>query len=152
MSTHIIRQNTLAIDLHNLISILDIEDVHYLIQQNFPATVDNLLSLSVDSYKRQIYVKTISAHVAERFLNYCGGSIDYQQNNTIYKLTVSMAEDDFIPVNVATVPYECTNEHLRHFFAQYGDIARIVQLSHAKHLLFPIDSGRRLVVFKNNTS
>ena len=148
MSQQIIRRNTLSVDLHQLHILPLIEEVHVLIQSQLPATVDNLLHLSLDTYKRQIYLKTISPLVAEKFLHHCGGYIDYVSHTGTYKLPVTLVEDDYITVTVATVPYECTNEQLKAFFAQYGDIARIVQLNHAKHLIFPIDSGRRLVVYK----
>jgi hypothetical protein len=148
MSTQIVRQNTLYIDMHQIPVLPQVEDVHVLIANTLPATVDNIMSLYLDTYKKHIYLKTISALVAERFLNHCGGHIAYHVNDVTYKLPMKLVEDDYITVTVVNVPFECTNEQLKQYFSTYGEIARIVQLTHAKHLLFPVDSGRRLVIYK----
>ena len=94
------------------------------------------------------FIKTISASVAEKFLTHCGGAISYTYDGVDYQLLVKLVEDDFVTVTVVNVPYECTGEQIRQYFSQYGEIARVVSLKHAPHLLFPIDSGRRLVVYK----
>ena len=148
MSQPIIRKNTISVDLHGLNHTPEIADIHVLIQNSLPATVDNIVSLALDTYKKCIYIKTISALVAEKFINYCEGHIAYVYDHVTYTLPVRLVEDDYISVHVATVPYECSNEQLKHFFSQFGEIARVVQLNHAKHLIFPVDSGRRLVVYK----
>ena len=148
MSTHIIRQNTVYIDIHQLAVNPEIAEVHELIANTLPATVDNLISIILDTYKRHIYIKTIAASVAEKFINHCNGQINYQVNNVTYQLPVRLVEDDFVTVTVVNVPYECSNEQLRQVFGTYGEIARVIQLNHAKHLRFPVDSGRRLVVFR----
>ena len=67
MSQQILRRNTLSIDLHSLNHTPLIEDVHVLIQNSLPATVDNIVSLVLDTYKKQIFLKTISALVTENF-------------------------------------------------------------------------------------
>ena len=86
--------------------------------------------------------------MAERFVKHCNGQITYVQGDITYRLQVSVLDEDFITVNVATIPYECSNDQVKTFFSSYGEIARVVTLNHASNLLFPVYSGRRLVIFK----
>ena len=148
MSTKIIRKHTIAIDIHNLNILPQIEDVHILVRDTLPATVDNIVSLELDSYSRKIYIKTISEHVAEKFINYCKGKIEFTFQGASHTLPVTLVEDDYVTVTVTTVPSECSEIQLQQYFSQYGEVVRIVSLNHASHLVFPLYSGRRLVVFK----
>ena len=116
MATKVQRKNNVVIDLHQVKYFPKVEDLHILVKNNLPATVDNLLSLEPDSYKHQVYLKTISPAVAERFVNYCQGKIAYEQNGVVYQLPVSILDEEFISVHVATIPYECTNEQISAFF------------------------------------
>ena len=93
-------------------------------------------------------MKTISQVVAERFVQHCQGVATLVHHEVTYKLKVSIVEEDYISVHVATISLETTDEQVRTFFSKYGDVVRVVKLNHGAHLDFPIYSGRRLVVFK----
>ena len=131
MNHKILRRNTVLLDFHQAQNFPQIDEVQDIIKTQLPATIDNILSIEPDSYKRQIFITTISQFITERFVTHCNGHVNYVQNGTQYRIPVTVLEDDLITVSVATIPYACPNEHVKVFFSQYGDVARIVQLNHA---------------------
>ena len=143
------RKNTVCVDLSGLPRKPNVHDLHELVYNAFEIFEDEIQSLEVCNYKKKLYMKATSLQIAERIVRNCNGEIPFTYEEIRYILPVYIESPIELVITAFTIPLEVPDAFLVKNLAQFGEITKIVKLTHKANLRFKVYSGRRLLYFKS---
>ena len=120
--------------------------IHEYIQDLFHWTVDQVLSIEIDVYRKCVYIKLVSELLCEKALREHGPVLQFTDEHGTHDLSFDLADQTVIPVRVHVVPSELSDDDIVSALSKYGECKRIRDELYDPAHIYHVRSGRKIVL------